>query len=100
MKDYVRWLSMPDEYGCAVAISLLGDPSQMLEQSDFAILVPGLNQSGRQSGSGVVVVCETLNKRTKKPATRSSTAAGPLSDWSEGKIADQLLPKLLWRAIQ
>jgi hypothetical protein len=36
VKDYVRWFSMPDGYGCAVAISSLGDPSGILGQTDVS----------------------------------------------------------------
>jgi hypothetical protein len=71
-----------------------------LEQSDFVILVRGLNQAGRHSRAEVVFGCETLSKRIQKSTNRPTTAAGPLTKWSEGKVADQFLPKIVWRPIQ
>jgi hypothetical protein len=44
--------------------------------------------------------CETLSKRTQKSTKPSATAPTPTTKASKGKIADQFLPKIVWRAIQ
>jgi len=50
-------------------------------------------------GSCVAPVGKELIKKSLKSAGSPSTATGPLTKRAEGKIAHQLLPKLLWLAI-
>ena len=66
----------------------------------FASLVPGLRQVWRHSRTAVVLGLETLRKRRYNLTHPSPTAARPLTKGPEGEVADQLLPDVLWHAIQ